>query len=146
MEVGAGWGLAGIYCAKRHGAVVTAVDMDPEVFPYLHLHADINKVEIATIRRAFGGLTREDLRGFDVLMGADVCFWDKLVLSLKRLINRALSSGVPLVLIADPGRSTFEELAGYYEEKQMGETLNWTTRRPRRLHGRILKIESLSAR
>ena len=121
MEVGCGWGLAGIYCAKKHNAVVTGVDIDSEVFPYLRLHAEINKVKIATMKRAFGGLTGKHLKNFDVLIGADICFWDKLVCSLKRLINRALQTGPRMVLIADPGRPTFDELAKYFAEKLKSE-------------------------
>ncbi len=143
MDVGCGWGLAGIYCAKKHDAVVTAVDTDPEVFPFLHLHAEVNGVKVTTMKRAFGGLTHADLEGFDVLIGADICFWETLTYSLKRLINRALRSGIKLVLIADPGRSTFDELAEYFIEKQGGEILKRTVYRPRRIQGRILKIGSL---
>jgi hypothetical protein len=140
MEVGCGWGLAGIYCAKKHGAKVTAVDIDPEVFPYLHLHADINNVKISTMKKSFGGLKAEHLKNVNVLIGADICFWDKMVYSLKRLVNRALRTGVWAVLIADPGRPTFDELAAYFVEKRRGELLEWTTQRPRRIQGRILKI------
>ncbi len=143
LDVGCGWGLAGIYCAKKHNAVVTGVDLDPAVFPYLRLHAEINKVKIATVNRAFGGLTGKYLKNFDVLIGADICFWDKLVYPLKRLINRALKTGPRLVLIADPGRPTFDELAKYFAEKRGAEILNLTVQRPRRVQGRILKIGSL---
>lgn len=140
MEVGCGWGLAGIYCAKKHGAIVTGVDIDPEVFPYLSLHADINKVRIKTMKRGFGGLTGKYLQNVDVLIGADICFWDTMVVSLKRLILRALRASVGLVLIADPGRSPFEELGRYFVEKGSGEILNWTSQRPRRIQGQILKL------
>ena len=144
MDVGCGWGLAGIYCAKKHDAVVTAIDTDPEIFPFLQLHAEINGVQVATMKRAFGGLTHADLGGFDVLIGADICFWETLTYSLKRLINRALRSGIKLVLIADPGRPTFDELAEYFMEKQGGKILNRTVHRPRRIQGRILKIGSIN--
>ena len=143
LDVGCGWGLAGIYCAKKHNAVVTGIDIDPEVFPYLHLHSEINKVKIATMKRGFGGLTGKDLKNFDVLIGADICFWDKLVRSLKRLINRALKIGPRMILIADPGRPTFNELAKYFAEKRGAEILDWTIQRPRRIQGRILKVGSL---
>jgi hypothetical protein len=116
------------------------VDIDKEVFSFLRLHAAINGVEIITMKRAFGGLTQEHLNGHEVLIGADVCFWDKLVLPLKRLINRALRAGIRLVLIADPGRSTFHELGDYYIEKAMGQILDWRTRRPRPIQGQILVI------
>lgn len=140
MDLGCGWGLAGIYCAKKHKACVTGVDIDSEVFPYLRLHAAINQVKIATMRKSFQGLTREQLRGIDVLIGADICFWDSLVDPLRRLIRRALDAGVKMVLIADPGRSTFEELGDYFCEKMGGVLLDWEVRYPRRIQGQILKV------
>ena len=143
LDMGCGWGLAGIYCAKKHNAVVTGLDIDPDVFPYLLLHSEINKVKIATMKRGFGGLTGNDLKNFDVLIGADICFWDKLARSLKRLINRAFKTGSRMVLIADPGRPTFNELAEYFAEKRGAEILDWTVQRPRRIQGRILKVGSL---
>ena len=143
LDMGCGWGLAGIYCAKKHNAVVTGLDIDREVFPYLRLHSEINKVKIATMKRGFGGLTGNDLKNFDVLIGADICFWDKLARSLKRLINRAFKTGSRMVLIADPGRPTFNELAEYFAEKRGAEILDWTVQRPRRIQGRILKVGSL---
>ena len=48
MEVGCGWGLGGIYCAKKYGAAVTGVDKDPQVFPYLLLHAEINSIPMVS--------------------------------------------------------------------------------------------------
>ena len=143
LDMGCGWGLAGIYCAKKHNAVVTGIDIDPEVFPYLRLHSEINKVKIATMKRGFGGLTGSDLKNFDVLIGADICFWDKLVRSLKTLINRALKTGPRMILIADPGRPPLDELAKYVAEKRDAETLDWTVQRPRHIQGRILKVGSL---
>ncbi|MBN2374214.1 class I SAM-dependent methyltransferase, partial [bacterium] len=49
LDVGCGWGLGGIYCAKNYHAAVTGIDIDPEVFPYLRLHAQINNVKIHTM-------------------------------------------------------------------------------------------------
>jgi hypothetical protein len=34
---------------------------------------------------------------FDVLIGADICFWDKLTYSLKRITNRAMRTGPQMV-------------------------------------------------
>jgi predicted nicotinamide N-methyase len=144
MDVGCGWGLLAIYCAKRLEADVTSVDSDPEVFPFLDLHAEINKVKITKMKRGLGGLTAQDLRGFDVLVGADICFWDNLALALKRLINRALKAGVQMVLIADPGRQPFNDLGDYYSKTKGAEILDWKIRRPRNTEGRILKIGSIS--
>jgi predicted nicotinamide N-methyase len=140
MEVGCGWGLAGIYCAKKHKARVTSVDMDREVFPFTHLHARINGVQVRTLEKSFGGISGEHLRITDVLIGSDICFWDRNIYALKRLILKAIRSGVQMVLIADPVREPFEQLGEYFEEKQGGEVLEWTARRPRRIEGQILKI------
>ncbi len=144
LEVGCGWGLAGIYCAKRHGASVTGVDIDPEVFPYLQLHAEINGVEISTMKRGFAGLTGKHLNEFDVMIGTDICFWDSLVDPLKKLIGRALRAGVRLVLVADPGRATFEEMSAYFVNNRGARILDWTAPRPRRSQGRILEIGSIA--
>ena len=89
MEVGCGWGLAGIYCAKKHGARVTGVDIDAEVFPYLNLHAEINNVRLNTMKRSLGGLKTEHLKDIQIVIGADICFWDRMILPLKRLVGRA---------------------------------------------------------
>ena len=140
LEVGCGWGLAGIYCAKKHNALVTAVDIDSEVFPYLQLHADINRVQVRALKKSFEGLRKKDLKGFDMIIGADICFWDDMVKPLKNLIHRAFSTGLRQILIADPGRPTFEALGDYFVGKGRGETLDWSVRRPRPIQGRILSI------
>ena len=142
MELGCGWGLAGIYCAKKHRARVTGVDMDADVFPYLQLHAEINKVEIATMARDFDRLRGRELAQADILIGADICFWDSMAASLKRLIRRALKAGVQRVVIADPGRSPFEELTQAFVHKGAAEVMDWSIRRPRPIRGRILQIRS----
>ena len=143
MEVGCGWGLLGIYCAKKYGARVTGVDIDSEVFPYLNLHAEINQVEISTLKKGYDGLRGNHLQEVDVLLGADICFWEELAQPIKRLILRALRAGVRLVLIADPGRPPFEEIGEHFVNKRGGALLDWTAQRPRRSEGRILKIGNI---
>jgi len=143
MDVGCGWGSAGIYCAKNHGAKVTGVDKDPEVFPFLRLHANINKVKIATMEKEFDGLRCEHLKNIDVLIGSDICFWYSMIGSLKRLIHLALGSGVRQVVIADPGRTTFEELADSFSKNDNGGAMDWTVEHPYPIKGRIFKIGPL---
>jgi len=143
LEIGCGWGLAGIYCAKNHAAVVTGVDVDSEVFPYLQLHSETNGVRVSTIKKEFDGLSGNLLRQFDVMIGADICFWESLVDPLKKLILRALRAGVRLVLIADPGRSPFEEMGEYFVRNRGGRVLDLTAQRPRRSTGRILQIGNI---
>ncbi len=143
MEVGCGWGLLGIYCAKKYGARVIAVDLDPEVLPYLELHARINEVKISFMKKDFDAIRSKHLKEVDLLLAADVCFWDTLEKPLKNLILRALRAEVKQVLISDPGRPPFEEVGEYFVSKRGGEIFDWTAQRPRRSEGRILKIGSL---
>ncbi len=142
LDVGCGWGLAGIYCAKGHGATVTGVDSDPEVFPYLRLHARLNGVNIDTMSLDFDSLNHSLLAGIDVVIGSDICFWDTMVEPLKALIRRAIVSGVRAVIIADPGRPPFEDTARYFTRNNMGRVFDWTARAPHSTQGRILRVES----
>lgn len=142
MEIGCGWALAGIYCAKKHGAPVTGVDIDPDVFPFARLHADINGVRVSFMKKNFNNLRIRDLKGMDILIGADICFWDEMIDPLKRLFNRALRAGVGLILVADPVRSPFEELCDHFTRKGTGEIMDWKVNRPRHIQGRFLRILS----
>lgn len=141
MEVGCGWGLAGIYCARIHGARVTGADIDPDVLPYARLHAEVNNTDVTFIKKGFDSLRVKDLEGVDILLGADICFWDNMTDSLKRLIGRARKAGVKRILISDPIRSPFEELCSYFSNGRGGEVLDWTASEPREILGQILKIE-----
>ncbi len=144
MELGCGWGLAGIYCAKTFKAAVTGVDIDPEVFHYLHRHSEINEVEIDTINLGFEDLTRDHLKGVKVLIGADICFWDSMVEPIRSLISRAMEEGVSMVILADPGRPPFSRLGEFFGKDRGGEMLHWSTQLPHPIEGRILRIGSPS--
>ncbi len=140
LEVGCGWGLLSIYCAKYFGAIVTGADIDMAVLPYGMLHADINGVEVDFVRKSFQELKQKDLEEYDVILGADICFWDDMTSLLKNLILRAKRAGVKQVYISDPIRSPFEELCEYFDEKRGGEVIDWMAREPREILGQILKI------
>jgi hypothetical protein len=77
----------------------------------------------------------------EVIIGADICFWDNLVDPLRKFIRKALRNGVKQVYVADPGRPTFEKTAAYFCDRGTGEVIDWSTRRPRPISGRILKID-----
>jgi len=145
LEIGCGWGAAGIYLAKKHGAQVTCLDNDSEVFPYLRLHALLNNVRISTMEESFEGLTGQCLSNFNMVIGSDICFWPGMVNPLEALLRRALDSGVQMALIADPGRSTFEQLASSFHDNGLGETTNWKSRHPYKITGRILKIGAMES-
>jgi hypothetical protein len=54
------------------------------------------------MQRRFEKITVADLRRYDVVLGADICFWDKLSPVLFNLIRRALRAGVQQVMIPAP--------------------------------------------
>lgn len=139
MEIGAGWAPAGIFCALRFGARVTAVDRDPEVFPYAGIGAELNGVRIATLERSFAALARRDLAGFDAVIGSDICFWDNLARPLEELVRRAVAAGVRRVVITDPGRSPFLRLARRLDDLQP-RLVDWYALEPSRYVGKVLDV------
>ena len=143
MEVGCGWGLPGIYCAKTYQASLTSVDVDWDVYPYHFLHADINNVESEFMSESFEDLRAKHFRQVDILLGSDICFGWPLVDELKSLIRRALAGGVKLVVMSDPGRPTFDRLGAFCEDKLHGRQFYWSSNQPYRMQGQILEIDRL---
>ena len=144
LEIGCGWGLLGIFCAKQFGARVTGIDADANVLPYLQLHADLNEVEIAAKRMTFQQLSVEKLKGFDVILGADICFWDEMTGLLFNLTRRALKAGVKQVIIADPCRPPFTALAERSREAygDKAEVVEKWLKRPVHASGEILIVNN----
>lgn len=146
MEVGCGWGLAGIYCARRHGARVVGVDADEAVFPYLRLHAEINGVEIETRCRRFEELNADDLAGLDVLIGADICFWDEMTEPVHQLVREAVRQGVQQVIVADPGRPPFTRMSERCVTELDAEVKEWEVDTPVRASAYLMIVGSLPQR
>lgn len=142
LELGCGWGAAGIFCAKNFDAEVVAVDADPAVFPYLNLHAEINQVNISTSACYFEDLSVEHLADIDVIIGADICFWDELTDTLKHLIDIAIDAGVKKIILSDPERSPFLTLAESCVEEYFAELIPYSVDEPRRSSGCLLIIEN----
>ena len=111
LDIGCGWGLAGIYLAKHYQAQVTGLDIDPQVQPYLNLQAEINNCSVEFTARSFQSLQKTELANFHTLMGTDICFWDEMTSPLFDLLTLARSAGTEQILIADPGRPPFWDLA-----------------------------------
>ena len=144
MEIGCGWGTAGIYCAKRHQASVVGVDADPHVFPYLHLHAEVNEVSIRTRTSRFEKLKKKHLAPHDLILGADICFWDELIDPVYTVIRKAIKAGVGQVIIADPGRSPFDEICERCRKKFDAEVKEWEIDDKKvKVHGWLLIVGSL---
>jgi predicted nicotinamide N-methyase len=117
LEIGCGWGLLGLYCAKKFDSKVTGIDADANVLPFLQLHADINEVKMAGEKKSFQQLSVDYLSNFDVILGADICYWDEMTGILSNLIARSKRAGVKTVLIADPCRPPFTDLAELCSKK-----------------------------
>ncbi len=142
LEVGCGWGPAAIFCAKHGGCKVTGLDMDKEVFPYLEVQAALNGVEVEELVGSFESLSKKQLRNFEVLIGADVCFWDELTQIHFKLIKRALAAGVQHVVYADPGRSPFFALAELCAESFGATCVQWYCNEPENFEGYILHVSA----
>ncbi len=142
IDVGCGWGISGIWCAKRFGSEVTSVDADPDVFPYLRATAELNKVQTTQLVSRFEKLSTRQLSQFDMLIAADICFWDELVKPVTNLVNRAVKAGVKHILIADPERPTFHEMAERCADRHCADLVDWQTRTPIKASGAIMIIEN----
>ena len=140
LELGCGWGLVGIFCAKTFQAQVTGLDADPAVFPYLQLHAQRNGVHITTRQGTFADLTLQDLAAFDVIVGTDICFWEELVEPLYQLVRHGVAAGVAEILVADPGRPPFDDLCARCVPHGDAEVLTWSLRTPVTEYGHILRV------
>lgn len=142
MEIGCGWGSAAVYCAKTFKARVTGVDFDGNVFPFLALLAGLNDVRVAPLHRPLERLTTRRLGEEDLLIASDVCFWERLVKPMTHLVNRAMRGGVPRIVIADPGRTTFYELAERCSRRWQVELTEWYASDPGRVCGEVLEVRN----
>lgn len=142
LDIGCGWGLSGFFLTKSCSTIVTGVDIDTNIKPYFELHMKINKAaNIELLNCSFEKIRKKDLEPISAIIGADICFWDSMVRPLKRLINRAKRSSVTKVIIADPGRQPFNDLADYYIENHKAEIVDWSIKKPFDASGKILKID-----
>jgi predicted nicotinamide N-methyase len=143
LEIGCGWGPGSVFCASRFKARVTALDVDKEVFPFLDVLAALNGVDITPLASRFEKLTDADLAAFDVIVASDVCFWNKMVKPLSRLVTRALDAGVKRVIITDPGRPTFYEFCDLVRKEHRVELQEWYSTEPEYFTGEVVEIRPI---
>jgi predicted nicotinamide N-methyase len=143
IDVGCGWGISGIWCAKTLGADVTSVDADSNVFPYLNAVAEINGVATSPLVSRFEQLSVEQLSRFDILIAADICFWDELAKPVSELVDRAVEAGVKRILIADPERAPFFVMAEHCIKQHCAEVIEWQAKGASiKARGAIMLIEN----
>ncbi len=140
LEIGCGWGISGIYCAKHYGAEVTALDADDAVFPYLQCHAELNQVNIKTIQLRYEKITKAMLSEFDMVIASDICFWDEMTKPLINLMARCYQSGIQRVVMTDPGRQPFRNLAESCVKRYDALYDNWSVPHPYNTSGLVLDI------
>jgi len=141
LEIGCGWGLVSIYCAKKFDCHVTGVDADKDVFPYLKAHAELNNVEIDTLCCKFEKLNKKILSDYDLIIGGDICFWDSLNDTLFKLLKRAKKAGVAKAVIADPQRQPFIDLCDRLDDHFTHEVWDWELPEPTEADGDILVVD-----
>ncbi len=140
LEVGCGWGPGAVYCAKRFNARVTGLDIDRDVFPFLDVLAALNDVQVEPLVSRFEKLTVKDFGQFDVIVGSDICFWDKMIKPLGRLVDRALEGGAKRVIITDPGRPPFYEFCDAARKRHNVELNEWYAAEPEYFAGEVVEI------
>lgn len=141
IDAGCGWGLSGIWCAKHLQATVASLDADPDVIPYLELTAKINGAEVTPIVGRFEDLGSDLLSATDLLIGADICFWDELVDPVIAMITTAIESGTKRIVIADPQRAPFLAVCEHILERFGGELIEWRAPATKTV-GALLVIEN----
>ncbi len=144
LEVGCGWGLSGIFCAKRFDADVVLTDKDDNVFPYARAHEALNGVSVDTEHTRLERLSAQRLGKTDVILGSDICFWPELATALRGFVARALANGVRRIVLADPGRSTFLRLADHCIERHAARLIPWQGETRSKSEGYLLVVDNPS--
>lgn len=121
---------------------MTSADADPDVFPYLEASAHVNGVSTTHLVSSFEKLTTRQLSQFDMLIAADICFWDELVDPVFNMVNRAVKAGVKHIVIADPERSTFFDMANRCQNRFSAEVFEWKTLKPINARGALMVLHN----
>lgn len=107
LEVGCGWGILGLFLAKKFDSKVTCTDLDEKVLPIVKAHSELNLLSVKAEPASFGSISDESLKSAQVIVGAEVCYSAEACKDLLSLIKRAYTHGIEQVLISDPGRPDF---------------------------------------
>ena len=101
------------------------------------------RVKVEAVQNSFERLTVNFLSEFDVILGADICFWDEMSQTLFNLAKRARKANVAKIIIADPCRSPFTMLTERCTEKLDNVSIiKRRISRPVKASGEILIIEN----
>jgi predicted nicotinamide N-methyase len=101
----------------------------------------VNQCEINFQAGSFENLSLSELSAYDLMIAADICFWDEMIDPLLDLFSSALSAGVKRIVIADPGRPPFWLLCEHAVETLNAEIVTRRIYEPWRTEKFILVIE-----
>lgn len=122
---------------------VTSVDADRDVFPYLNAVAALNEVTTTPLVSKLEHLSVKQLSQFDMLIAADICFWDELAKPVANLVARAVKAGVKKIVIADPERAPFFTMAEQCIKRHCAELHEWQVDESDiRARGAIMVVEN----
>jgi ETFB lysine methyltransferase len=110
LELGCGLGLASL-AARRRGLDVLATDYYEDALLFAALNAEQNGVAPLATRHADWRAWPADLRGFDLILGADILYERPMGALVAEVVAVALAPG-GRAWISDPGRvgaETFTE-------------------------------------
>ncbi len=141
LDIGCGWGPLTFYLQKEQSARVISIDADDSVQPFLDLHAHFNGSDALFWQAEIAQLGVDDLQIADVIVGCDICFWDSLRDDWKKLIKRAEKAGVQSRFLFDPGRSPFNELVDWADERYSTEYWEHSITKPVKSEHYILEIK-----
>lgn len=139
LEIGCGWGIIGVYLAKKFECQVTCSDIDPHVFPIVKIQARLNDVSIKTKQASFDKLSSSFLKNFDVIIGSEVCYSEEMAKGINQLIQNAFAANVQRILLADPGRPDFSDCYAYCEQRYKTDLLKL----PGSVNGKITQVLSV---
>jgi len=107
LEVGCGWGILGLYLAKKLNCSVLLTDKDKKVLPLVHSHAELNNLEVSTAAASFAKISEDQLKDVNTIVGVEVCYSEEAAKDLSQLFARACKLDVKQIFIVDPGRPDF---------------------------------------
>lgn len=143
LDLGCGWGLLSLFLQQQGDYTMTALDADANMLAYLQAHAELNQLKPPTFTDArFEQLDPQFLQQFDVILAADVCFWDELNPIHQQLIDLAVEAGVETIIYSDPMRPPFHELVDYCCEQHFAEAFELTIDSPVKAQGAIMRIDN----
>ena len=114
--------------------------LSKSVVPGGSCHPGWDGVNFST--RDLATLNSDEINSYHAIIGADICFWDAIVEPLFNMIARSSGPKPPTILIADPGRPPFWELAERCVEEFDAEVISRNSYTPRRTQTFFLRLEN----